>query len=203
MPPPAPPPLAQPLRQRLSRSSLRSFASGTANAVGSSIRNRRLSSSTPLLKGTPFLHRRPWFPLSPRTSRLYSTSSGGPNAQANAGAGSNNGPSGSSGSSSSSGKNTKRAGFGQRLRQALSKTKLEWYPIPIGLGISFLAYSQLRKAPIIEETDNVAEVKEETAGKKKRIVRPDGPWYKPPNHHTHRQTLSLVLRLRHNPVPYY
>ena len=189
MPPPATPPLAQPLRQRLSQSSLRVFASGTANAVGSSIRNRRLSTSTPLLKGTPFLHRRPWFPLSPRTSRLYSTSPSEHSVQTNAGTGSNNGSSGSSGSSSGSGKNSKRAGFGQRLRQALSKTKLEWYPIPVGLGISFLAYSQLRKATTIEETDDNVVVGGESAGKKKRIIRPDGPWYKSPNHH------------RQNPVP--
>ena len=184
MPPPAPPPLAQPLRQRLSQSSLRAFASGTANAVGSSIRTRRLSTSTPLLKGTPFLHRRPWFPLSPRTSRLYSTSSGGPNTQTSGGVGSDNGSSGSSGSSGGSDKGSKRTGFGQRLRQALSKTKLEWYPIPIGLGISFLAYSQLRKASTVEETGNNVGVEEETTRKKKKTIRPDGPWYKSPNHHT-------------------
>ena len=175
---PVPPPpisvtVTQPLRQRLSNTSLRAFASGTASAVGSSIKNRvrgrRLSTSTPLLRGTPFLHRRPWFPLSPRTSRLYSTGHPGANSGANG-----------SGSKGHTGTGGKRAGFGQRLRQALSKTKIEWYPIPVGLGIGFLAFSQFRKAarrPIDEEGHAVAVEESDSLGQKPKRIRPDGPWY--------------------------
>ncbi|KAF8417110.1 phosphatidylserine decarboxylase-domain-containing protein [Tirmania nivea] len=178
--PPPPPPItvtvAQPLRQRFSNTSLRAFASGTASAVGTSLKNRvrgrRLSTSTPLLRGTPFLHRRPWFPLSPRTSRLYSTANSGAHSGAT-GSGSGSGSSGSKGTGG------KRAGFGQRLRQALSKTKVEWYPIPIGLGIGFLAFSQFRKAvrnPIGDEDHVVAVEESDTLGQKSKPIRPDGPW---------------------------
>lgn len=160
---PVPPP---PLRQRLSQSSLRAWATGAQ--VASPVKKRRLSSSNPLLRGTPFWHRRPLFPLSSRTSRLFSTG------------GSGAGTSGDSGNGSGSGgahSRRKRRGFRQRLREALGKTKIEWYPIPIGLGIGYLALNQLRNRLTRRQSegeDNVIFTEEE--GKKKRI-RPDGPWY--------------------------
>ncbi|RPB25602.1 phosphatidylserine decarboxylase, partial [Terfezia boudieri ATCC MYA-4762] len=79
----------------------------------------------------------------------------------------------------SSGSKGKRASFGQRLRQALSKTRIEWYPIPVGLGIGFLAFSQFRKAarrPIDEEDHIVAVEESQSPGQKPKRIRPDGPW---------------------------
>ena len=35
--------------------------------------------------------------------------------------------------------------FWTRLRRALRATKVEWYPIPIGLGIAYVAFAHLRK----------------------------------------------------------
>jgi hypothetical protein len=34
--------------------------------------------------------------------------------------------------------------FWTRLRRALRATKVEWYPIPIGLGVAYIAYAHLR-----------------------------------------------------------
>ena len=35
--------------------------------------------------------------------------------------------------------------FWTRLRRALRTTKVEWYPIPVGLGVAYVAYAHLRK----------------------------------------------------------
>lgn len=35
--------------------------------------------------------------------------------------------------------------FWTRLRRALRTTRVEWYPIPIGLGVAYVAFAHLRK----------------------------------------------------------
>ncbi|CAL5866886.1 uncharacterized protein PFLUO_LOCUS1097 [Penicillium psychrofluorescens] len=42
--------------------------------------------------------------------------------------------------------NNGKGGFGSRLRFALRNTKVEWYPIPVGLGIGFIGLLQFYKA---------------------------------------------------------
>lgn len=72
--------------------------------------------------------------------------------------------------------------FRTRLRVALRKTKIEWYPIPVGLGIGFLGLVQFyrtqqsAKARQKEEDEQVEEDRSEKPKKRKRI-RPSGPWY--------------------------
>ncbi|KAF8473583.1 phosphatidylserine decarboxylase-domain-containing protein [Kalaharituber pfeilii] len=177
-----------------SSTAVASGASTASSSSASTLKNRRLSSSkpsspasnTPLLRGAPFLHRRPLFPLSPRTSRIFSSNSGGANSGAAGAEGKATGAGGSSsagspgaGGAGAGGK--KRPRFGQRLREALSKTKIEWYPIPIGLGIAYLAYAQLRKKIARRKYDEKDQEEQHEAvvveekGRRKRI-RPDGPW---------------------------
>ncbi|KAK1760912.1 phosphatidylserine decarboxylase proenzyme 1, mitochondrial [Echria macrotheca] len=53
--------------------------------------------------------------------------------------------------------------------------KIEWYPIPIGLGIGFLGLVQFYKVSTREkEKDEESEA--ESRPKKRPRVRPDGPW---------------------------
>lgn len=74
---------------------------------------------------------------------------------------------------------------GSRLRTALRKTKIEWKPIPIGLGIGFLGAIQFyrvreREKRRQEEYENTtSEVGEQNGGrpKKRKKIRPSGPWY--------------------------
>jgi phosphatidylserine decarboxylase len=75
--------------------------------------------------------------------------------------------------------------FGQRLRQALRNTKIEWYQIPIGLGIGFLGFFhfyRLRRRENALEQDAQArsgvQVDDEDPRSRKRRqrIRPSGPW---------------------------
>ncbi|KAI9732838.1 MAG: phosphatidylserine decarboxylase 1 [Cirrosporium novae-zelandiae] len=74
--------------------------------------------------------------------------------------------------------------FNSRLRTALRKTKIEWYPIPIGLGIGFLGFVQLyhswyrEKAREEEQRQNGADGRgdEEPRPQKRKRIRPSGPW---------------------------
>ncbi|KAJ6073733.1 uncharacterized protein N7446_001510 [Penicillium canescens] len=75
-----------------------------------------------------------------------------------------------------------RGGFGSRLRFALRNTKVEWYPIPVGLGIGLLGLLHFYKSQRAER-DRVAR---DAAGdewdeskkppRRPRIV-PSGPWH--------------------------
>lgn len=81
-----------------------------------------------------------------------------------------------------------RGSFGSRLRTAWRGTKIEWYPIPVGLGIGFLGLAQLYR---VRQRDNVRQAEEEnertlsapgdngegSKPKKRRRIRPSGPWY--------------------------
>ena len=83
-----------------------------------------------------------------------------------------------------------RASFGSRLRTALRNTKVEWYPIPVGLGIGFLGFAQLYRVQQREkirqeeqeEDDHVASSDSNGDGgeggrpKRRKRIRPSGPW---------------------------
>ena len=75
--------------------------------------------------------------------------------------------------------------FRTKLRVALRNTKVQWKPIPIGLGIGFLGAFQFYRVRERQKTqqqeDNALEGsggKEEHAGrpKKRERIRPSGPW---------------------------
>jgi len=74
------------------------------------------------------------------------------------------------------------AGFFSRLRQALGSTKVEWYPIPIGLGIAVVAFVHFRNMARREKQKNesgtdAGEVK--PAERKRGItrhIRPSSGW---------------------------
>ncbi|PYH96742.1 phosphatidylserine decarboxylase [Aspergillus ellipticus CBS 707.79] len=70
-----------------------------------------------------------------------------------------------------------RSTFGSRLRFALRNTKVEWYPIPIGLGIGLIGLLQFYKAQRAERE----RVEREVAGESEKApprpkVRLSGPW---------------------------
>jgi len=73
--------------------------------------------------------------------------------------------------------------FFKRLRSSLNSTKIEWYPIPVGLGIGFLGLLQYTK--IRNREARKAEEEQENARiagnggdpKQPKKIRPTGPWY--------------------------
>ena len=83
-----------------------------------------------------------------------------------------------------------RGPFRSRLRLALQRTKVQWYPIPIGLGIGFLGFTQLYRQQR-QQQGEVQRTEEEEDGehsperdqggkgrpKKRKRIRPSGPWY--------------------------
>ena len=80
------------------------------------------------------------------------------------------------------------APFGTRLRRALRNTKVQWYPIPVGLGIGFLGFTQLYRS---RQRSNAQQVEDELDGhstnrdgdgnenkpRRRKRIRPTGPWY--------------------------
>ncbi|KAI2609265.1 phosphatidylserine decarboxylase [Hypoxylon sp. NC1633] len=68
--------------------------------------------------------------------------------------------------------------FGSRLRKALNNTKVQWYPIPVGLGIGFLGFVQFYKTQAREKERLEREAAEGDGvrPKKRPRIRPDGPW---------------------------
>lgn len=78
--------------------------------------------------------------------------------------------------------NNNNGSFGSRLRTALRKTKIEWKPIPVALGIGFLGAVQFyrvreREKRRQEEDKDKAEEEEKHKPKKRKRIRPSGPWY--------------------------
>lgn len=83
----------------------------------------------------------------------------------------------------------RKESFSSRLKTALGKTKIVWYPIPVGLGIASLGLLQFYK---IQKRETAARVEEEqerassSSGgsddgepgrpKKRPRIRPSGPW---------------------------
>ncbi|EAU34287.1 phosphatidylserine decarboxylase proenzyme 1, mitochondrial precursor [Aspergillus terreus NIH2624] len=70
--------------------------------------------------------------------------------------------------------------FGSRLRFALRNTKVEWYPIPVGLGIGLLGLLQFYKSQRAERERIAREAEEESFDFAKppprHRIRPSGPW---------------------------
>ncbi|KAF7554481.1 hypothetical protein G7046_g6807 [Stylonectria norvegica] len=73
----------------------------------------------------------------------------------------------------------KRPRFSQRLGEALRNTKIQWYQIPVGLGIGFLGLVQFYKVQAREQ-EKQRELQEGLDNgkhpKKRARVRPEGPW---------------------------
>lgn len=78
--------------------------------------------------------------------------------------------------------NHRTESFRYRLRAALKNTKVEWKPIPIGLGIGFLGLLQFykvsaREKRLIEEEEAALNGDDDgTRPKKRPRIRPSGPW---------------------------
>lgn len=85
-------------------------------------------------------------------------------------------PSSIRGFSSGSGK---RPRFSQRLGEALRNSKIQWYQIPVGLGIGFLGLVQFYKVSSRERekqrNGENGELEEGTPAKRPR-VKLEGPW---------------------------
>lgn len=80
----------------------------------------------------------------------------------------------------------RKESFSSRLRAALGRTKVQWYPIPVGLGIGFLGLLQFtkiqrRERERLEAERQAAEdddAEEQSTGRprKRHRPRPSGPW---------------------------
>ncbi|RAK78395.1 phosphatidylserine decarboxylase 1 [Aspergillus fijiensis CBS 313.89] len=75
---------------------------------------------------------------------------------------------------------SRRSTFGSRLRFALRNTKVEWYPIPVGLGIGLLGLLQFYKAQRAERERAEREAAGEPFDFQNASARPkhrlSGPW---------------------------
>jgi phosphatidylserine decarboxylase len=61
----------------------------------------------------------------------------------------------------------------------MRNTKIQWYQIPVGLGIGFLGLVQFYKVSSREKERHEMEDGQEgnRTPKKRARIRPDGPWY--------------------------
>jgi hypothetical protein len=81
---------------------------------------------------------------------------------------------------SSGGSGKQRPRFSQRLGEAMRNTKIQWYQIPVGLGIGFLGLVQFYKVSAREREKNEQDEFSSdgaSAPKKRPRIRPDGPWF--------------------------
>ncbi|KAG6009625.1 hypothetical protein E4U43_008690 [Claviceps pusilla] len=74
----------------------------------------------------------------------------------------------------------KRPRFSQRLSEALRRSKITWYHIPVGVGIGFLGLVQFYKVTAREERKRQEDAEacgnaDSRPGRRHRI-RPEGPW---------------------------
>ena len=83
-----------------------------------------------------------------------------------------------------------RRPFGTKLRTALRNTKIQWKPIPVGLGIAFLGAVQFYRVRQRETRRQYQEDEDDLDGegrqhdgegnkdrpRKRRRIRPSGPW---------------------------
>ena len=74
--------------------------------------------------------------------------------------------------------------FRSRLRPALKNTKIKWYPIPVGVGIGFLGLVQFYRVQAREKKNRDEQEARDSDGevepgkpKKRKRIRPSGPWY--------------------------
>ena len=101
-----------------------------------------------------------------------------------------------------------RGNFGSRLRFALRTTKVEWYPIPIGLGIGLLGILQFYKSQRAERERRIRE--EEGEGYEfskpppRQRIRPSGPWQVQIMSTLPLKAISRLWgRFNELPLPYY
>ena len=71
--------------------------------------------------------------------------------------------------------------FGSKLGKAWRKTRIEWKPIPIGLGIGFLGFLQFlkvqaREGPIEKGPGSPDDIEPGKRPPKRERIRPSGPW---------------------------
>ena len=69
--------------------------------------------------------------------------------------------------------------FSHRLGEALRNSRIQWYQIPVGLGIGFLGLVQFYKVSSREQEKQRKLENGETNGspRSRPRVRPEGPWY--------------------------
>lgn len=72
--------------------------------------------------------------------------------------------------------NNKNQSFSSRLGRAWSQTKIEWHPIPIGLGIGFLGLWQFYRVRRDTERLRDQEIEEDGKPPRRKRIRPSGPW---------------------------
>lgn len=84
------------------------------------------------------------------------------------------------------GRSKGKESFGSRLRIALNATKIQWYPIPVALGIGSLGLLQFYKIREREKAKQKEEEQWETGGggngddgrpKRRPRIKPTGPWF--------------------------
>lgn len=69
--------------------------------------------------------------------------------------------------------------FGSRLRVALRRTKMLWFPIPIGLGFGLVGLFQLYKRGSRQQRENESDESDSLENEKRprrHRIRPSGPW---------------------------
>jgi phosphatidylserine decarboxylase len=82
----------------------------------------------------------------------------------------------------------RKESFSSRLRTAWANTPIQWYPIPVGVGVGFLGFLQFQRvrareqARIEQEEQRMAKEDEDAENngrrpKKRPRIRPSGPWY--------------------------
>lgn len=81
--------------------------------------------------------------------------------------------------------NHRKESFRSRLSDALGKTEIKWYPIPVGLGVGFLGFLQFYRSQQREKRRQEEEAARSGGEdgsavgrpKKRDRIRPEGPWY--------------------------
>lgn len=87
----------------------------------------------------------------------------------------------------------------------MRNTKIQWYRIPVGLGIGFLGLVQFYKVSSREKERRETEDGEEStkAPKRRPRVRPDGPWYANSHHRPYPTSMPsmppMLIKLQASP----
>ncbi|KAI9675642.1 MAG: phosphatidylserine decarboxylase 1 [Caeruleum heppii] len=83
---------------------------------------------------------------------------------------------------------SRKESFGSRLRSAWRETPIQWYPIPVGVGIGFLGFAQLYRVRQREKLRREEDERRQIDGgddngaengrrpKKRTRIKPSGPW---------------------------
>lgn len=103
---------------------------------------------------------------------------------------------------------TNQSKFGSRLRYALRNTKVEWYPIPVGVGIGLLGLLHIYRIRRNEkrrlEKEASGEAWENEQPLPRRRIRPSGPWQVQIMSTLPLKAMSRLWgRFNELPLPYY